>query len=81
MKEYMKEYQRCVKIARLGLLWSDRLEGIWRVKPRILKSIWPIQKYCLTKVIDKIVHSSLLLDDVQYFAYYAAFLDGDYTHS
>ncbi len=78
MKEYIKEYQKMREITwKIGVIvLIDRLEGIWRSNQNFRK-VFDRFKVLSDKVLRIKLYSNLLLDDIQYFAYYAAFLGGD----
>lgn len=81
MKEYIKEYQ---KMREKGfkdcgyystpINWQEFEESNQRIFQKYLKD----SKVLSDDVLRTKLYSSLLLDDIKYFAYYIAFLDGDY---
>ena len=82
MKEYIKEYQKMREnhLEDWGYCadpidWKEFEESNQRIFEKYLTE----SKVLSDKVLSVKLYSSLLLDDIQYFAYYAAFLDGDYT--
>ena len=54
-------------------------KGFEESNQRIFEKYLTDSKVLSDKVLRVKLYSSLLLDGTQYFAYYAAFLDGDYT--
>ena len=81
MKEYIKEYQKMreVRFKDWGyystpINWQEFEESNQRIFQKYLKD----SKVLSDNVLRTKLYSSLLLDDTKYFAYYAAFLDGDY---
>ena len=61
-------------IEQLEIDWKDFEESNKRIFEKYLTD----SKVLSDKVLRVKLYSSLLLDDIKYFAYYAAFLDGDY---
>ena len=81
MKEYIKEYQKMreVRFKDWGyystpINWQEFEESNQRIFQKYLKD----SKVLSDNVLRTKLYSSLLLDDIKYFAYYIAFLDGDY---
>lgn len=81
MREYIKEYQKMREnhfedwgYCADPIDWKEFEESNQRIFEKYLTD----SKVLSDKVIRVKLYSSLLLDDIQYFAYYAAFLDGDY---
>ena len=81
MKEYIKEYQKMreVRFKDWGyystpINWQEFEESNQRIFQKYLKD----SKVSSDKVLRTKLYSSLLLDDIKYFSYYTAFLDGDY---
>ena len=81
MKEYIKEYQKMREerfkdwgYYSTPINWQEFEESNQRIFQKYLKD----SKVLSDKVLRVKLYSSLLLDDIKYFAYYAAFLDGDY---
>ena len=81
MKEYIKEYQKMreVRFKDWGyystpINWQEFEESNQRIFQKYLKD----SKVLSDKVLRTKLYCSLLLDDIKYFAYYTAFLDGDY---
>lgn len=81
MKEYIKEYQKMreVRFKDWGyystpINWQEFEESNQRIFQKYLKD----SKVSSDKVLRTKLYCSLLLDDIKYFAYYTAFLDGDY---
>lgn len=82
MKEYIKEYQKMREnhledwgYCADSIDWKEFEES----NKRIFEEYLTDSKVLSDKVLRVKLYNSLLLDDIQYFAYYAAFLDGDYT--
>ena len=82
MKEYIKEYQKMREnhLEDWGYCadpidWKEFEESNQRIFEKYLTD----SKVLSDKVLRVKLYSSLLLDDTKYFAYYAVFLDGDYT--
>ena len=81
MKEYIKEYQKMreERFKDWGyysnpINWQEFEESNQRIFHKYLKD----SKVLSDNVLRTKLYSSLLLDDIKYFAYYIAFLDGDY---
>ena len=81
MKEYIKEYQKVreVRFKDWGyystpINWQEFEESNQRIFQKYLKD----SKVLSDNVLRTKLYSNLLLDDIKYFAYYIAFLDGDY---
>ena len=81
MKEYIKEYQKMreERFKDWGyysnpINWQEFEESNQRIFEKYLTD----SKVLSDKVLRVKLYSSLLLDDIKYFAYYIAFLDGDY---
>lgn len=81
MKEYIKEYQKMreVHFKDWGYFsdpinWQEFEESNQRIFQKYLKD----SKVLSDNVLRTKLYSSLLLNDSKYFAYYIAFLDGDY---
>ena len=81
MKEYIKEYQKMreKRFKDCGyystpINWQEFEESNQRIFQKYLKD----SKVLSDDVLRTKLYSSLLLDDIKYFAYYIAFLDGDY---
>ena len=81
MREYIKEYQKMREnhLEDWGYCadpidWKEFEESNQRIFEKYLTD----SKVLSDKVLRVKLYSSLLLDDIKYFAYYAAFLDGDY---
>lgn len=81
MKEYIKEYQKMreVRFKDWGyystpINWQEFEESNQRIFQKYLKD----SKVLSDDVLRTKLYNSLLLDDIKYFAYYTAFLDGDY---
>lgn len=81
MKEYIKEYQKLREkrfkdwgYYSTPINWQDFEESNQRIFQKYLKD----SKVLSDNVLRTKLYSSLLLDDIKYFAYYIAFLDGDY---
>ena len=81
MKEYIKEYQKMreVRFKDWGyystpINWQEFEESNQRIFQKYLKD----SKVLSDNVLRTKLYSSLLLNDIKYFAYYIAFLDGDY---
>ena len=81
MKEYIKEYQKLreVRFKDWGyystpINWQEFEESNQRIFQKYLKD----SKVLSDDVLRTKLYNSLLLDDIKYFAYYIAFLDGDY---
>ena len=81
MQEYIKEYQKMreVRFKDWGyystpINWQEFEESNQRIFQKYLKD----SKVSSGKVLRTKLYCSLLLDDIKYFAYYTAFLDGDY---
>lgn len=81
MKEYIKEYQemREERFKDWGyystpINWQEFEESNQRIFQKYLKD----SKVLSDDVLRTKLYNSLLLDDIKYFAYYIAFLDGDY---
>ena len=81
MREYIKEYQKMREnhLEDWGYCadpidWKEFEESNQRIFEKYLTD----SKVSSDKVLRVKLYSSLLLDDIKYFAYYAAFLDGDY---
>ena len=81
MKEYIKEYQK-IREKRFKdwgyystpINWQEFEESNQRIFQKYLKD----SKVLSDNVLRTKLYSSLLLNDIKYFAYYIAFLDGDY---
>ncbi|MFS9280491.1 hypothetical protein QM816_02255 [Streptococcus oralis] len=82
MKEYIKEYQKMREnhLEDWGYC-ADPIDwkGFEDSNQRIFEKYLTDSKVLSDKVLRVKLYSSLLLDDIKYFAYYAAFLDGYYT--
>ena len=81
MKEYIKEYQKMrEKRFKDWGYYSDPIN--WQEfeasNQRIFQKYLKDSKVLSNDVLRTKLYSSLLLDDIKYFAYYIAFLDGDY---
>ena len=81
MKEYIKEYQKLREkrfkdwgYYSTPINWQEFEESNQRIFQKYLKD----SKVLYDDVLRTKLYSSLLLDDIKYFAYYIAFLDGDY---
>ena len=81
MKEYIKEYQKLREkrfkdwgYYSTPINWQEFEESNQRIFQKYLKD----SKVLSDDVLRTKLYSSLLLDDIKYFAYYIAFLDGDY---
>ena len=81
MKEYIKEYQKLREKSfkdwgyySTSINWQEFEESNQRIFQKYLKD----SKVLSDNVLRTKLYSSLLLDDIKYFAYYIAFLDGDY---
>ena len=81
MKEYIKEYQKMREerfkdwgYYSTPINWQEFEESNRRIFQKYLKD----SKVLSDNVLRTKLYSSLLLDDIKYFAYYIAFLDGDY---
>ena len=81
MKEYIKEYQKMREkrfkdwgYYSTPINWQEFEESNQRIFQKYLKD----SKVLSDNVLRTKLYSSLLLDDIKYFAYYIAFLDGDY---
>ena len=81
MKEYIKEYQKMreERFKDWGyysnpINWQEFEESNQRIFEKYLTD----SKVLSDKVLRVKLYSSLLLDDIKYFTYYIAFLDGDY---
>ena len=81
MKEYIKEYQKMREerfkdwgYYSTPINWQEFEESNQRIFQKYLKD----SKVLSDKVLRTKLYSSLLLNDINYFAYYIAFLDGDY---
>ena len=81
MKEYIKEYQKMREerfkdwgYYSTPINWQEFEESNQRIFQKYLKD----SKVLSDDVLRTKLYSSLLLDDIKYFAYYIAFLDGDY---
>ena len=81
MKEYIKEYQKLREkrfkdwgYYSTPINWQEFEESNQRIFQKYLKD----SKVLSDDVLRTKLYSSLLLDDFKYFAYYIAFLDGDY---
>ena len=81
MKEYIKEYQKMREkrfkdwgYYSTPINWQEFEESNQRIFHKYLKD----SKVLSDNVLRTKLYSSLLLDDIKYFAYYIAFLDGDY---
>ena len=81
MKEYIKEYQKLREkrfkdwgYYSTPINWQEFEESNQRIFQKYLKD----SKVLSDNVLRTKLYSSLLLDDIKYFAYYIAFLDGDY---
>ena len=81
MKEYIKEYQKMREerfkdwgYYSTPINWQEFEETNQSIFQKYLKD----SKVLSDNVLMTKLYSSLLLDDIKYFAYYIAFLDGDY---
>ena len=81
MKEYIKEYQKLREkrfkdwgYYSTPINWQEFEESNQRIFQKYLKD----SKVLSDDVLRTKLYSNLLLDDIKYFAYYIAFLDGDY---
>ena len=81
MKEYIKEYQKMREerfkdwgYYSTPINWQEFEESNQRIFQKYLKD----SKVLSDNVLRTKLYSNLLLDDIKYFAYYIAFLDGDY---
>ena len=81
MKEYIKEYQKLREkrfkdwgYYSTSINWQEFEESNQRIFQKYLKD----SKVLSDNVLRTKLYSSLLLNDIKYFAYYIAFLDGDY---
>ena len=81
MKEYIKEYQKMREkrfkdwgYYSTPINWQEFEESNQRIFQKYLKD----SKVLSDDVLRTKLYNSLLLDDIKYFAYYIAFLDGDY---
>ena len=81
MKEYIKEYQKMREkrfkdwgYYSTPINWQEFEESNQRVFQKYLKDSTVLSD----NVLRTKLYCSLLLDDIKYFAYYTAFLDGDY---
>ena len=81
MKEYIKEYQKLREkrfkdwgYYSTPINWQEFEESNQRIFQKYLKD----SKVLSDDVLRTKLYNSLLLDDIKYFAYYIAFLDGDY---
>ena len=81
MKEYIKEYQKMREkrfkdwgYYSTPINWQEFEESNQRIFQKYLKD----SKVLSDDVLRTKLYNSLLLDDIKYFAYYTAFLDGDY---
>ena len=81
MKDYIKEYQKMREkrfkdwgYYSTPINWQEFEESNQRIFQKYLKD----SKVLSDDVLRTKLYSSLLLDDIKYFAYYIAFLDGDY---
>ena len=81
MKEYIKEYQKLREkrfkdwgYYSTPINWQEFEESNQRIFQKYLKD----SKVLSDDVLRTKLYSSLLLDDIKYFSYYIAFLDGDY---
>ena len=81
MKEYIKEYQKLREkrfkdwgYYSTPINWQEFEESNQRIFQKYLKD----SKVLSDDVLRTKLYNSLLLDDIKYFAYYMAFLDGDY---
>ena len=81
MKEYIKEYQKLREkrfkdwgYYSTPINWQEFEESNQRIFQKYLKD----SKVLSDNVLRTKLYSNLLLDDIKYFAYYIAFLDGDY---
>ena len=81
MKEYIKEYQKMREerfkdwgYYSTPINWQEFEESNQRIFQKYLKD----SKVLSDKVLRTKLYSSLLLNDIKYFAYYIAFLEGDY---
>ena len=82
MKEYIKEYQKLREkrfkdwgYYSTPINWQEFEESNQRIFQKYLKD----SKVLSDNVLRTKLYSSLLLNDIKYFAYYIAFLDGDYN--
>ena len=82
MKEYIKEYQKMREerfkdwgYYSTPINWQEFEESNQRIFQKYLKD----SKVLSDNVLRTKLYSSLLLNDIKYFAYYIAFLDGDYN--
>ena len=81
MKEYIKEYQKMREerfkdwgYYSTPINWQEFEESNQRIFQKYLKD----SKVLSDNVLRIKLYSSLLLNDIKYFAYYIAFLEGDY---
>jgi len=82
MREYVKEYQKMREYHFKdwgyysdSINWQEFEESNQRIFQKYLKD----SKVSSDKVLRTKLYSSLLLDDIKYFAYYVSFLAGDYN--